>query len=109
MKKKNLLIVLFALGIFSSCKKGEKVEPTYFAEAEFKGLKNEKAVMHIVGTVTGSKNASDAKNQTLDCLIPDNLKDSIKIIDSRWQISFNYDKNLIVKDRYSNARVLKRN
>ncbi len=106
-EKKILLLLLIPLFI-GGCKKEETVEPTYFAQAEFKGFQGDKAQMHIVGTITGSPHASAASGETLSCSVPEDLKSSMLVIDSKWQITFRYYKRAIGKDKYEQAKVIKK-
>jgi hypothetical protein len=110
MKKKTIITIL-ALIIFSACKDDkEKFEPEYTATTEFRGFDaSGKAMMFILGDVSGPKNTSSPVGETLHCDATDDLKKQMNVNDAtaRFKCGFNFYKR-VGKDRYKNAYVLKK-
>ncbi len=107
MKKNTIVFAIAIILVLASCGKGEKVEPTYYSPAEFKGMTSSgKASMHITGPVAGSKNGSKSEGETIEC-DANNLVSDKTTINSKWEIQYRYNNRTFAKDLYRDSKVIR--
>lgn len=107
MKKYTIVLATAIILVIASCGSGEKVEPTYYSPAEFKGITSSgKASMHITGPVAGSKKGSKSEGETIEC-DANNLVSDKTPVNSKWEIQYHYDNRTFAKDLYKDAKVIK--